>query len=377
MMGIPSVLGLLKVYSVEFVVDYFDRSRNFYINNMGFQETHCSTPAWENRFNTKAFYFSANDIKIMVSAPLSHHSYTAQYLKILCPGIRKVTFLVKNLNHTIEYLKNHHATFIHDVLEIESGHSQHRFITIATPIGFLEFTFLEIEGDEDEIPMFDHIPSDKTQKVTYQSIDHMTINARTIFPICYFLEHVLDFKKFWSVAFHTPDYQSGKKGTGLTSQVMYDPGSMVKFATNEPLYPHFNASQIQTFVERNHGAGIQHLALSVERLLDTIETLRSRGVEFLTTPDEYYDLLPERLAKQNVSNLKEDIDDLKKQGILVDGKDDKYLLQIFLKDASGLYHEEHAGPFFYEIIQRCGHPGFGEGNFRALFEAIELQESSQ
>jgi 4-hydroxyphenylpyruvate dioxygenase len=187
----------------------------------------------------------------------------------------------------------------------------------------------------------------------------------------------MDFKKFWNVSFHTPDYQSGKKGTGLSSQVMYDPASMVKFATNEPLYPHFNDSQIQTFVERNHGAGIQHLALSVDHLIDTIETLRSRGVEFLTTPDEYYNLLPERLAKQNVSNLKEDIDDLKKQGILVDGKDGKYLLQIFLKDASVLYHEEHAGPFFYEIIQRCGHPGFGEGNFRALFEAIELQESSQ
>ena len=373
----PSVLGIQKVYSVEFVVDNFDRSRNFYIDNMGFQETHCSTPAWEDRFKAKALYFSANDIKIMVAAPLSHHSYTAQYLKILCPGIRTVTFLVKDLDRTIEYLKDHSATFIHDVLEIESALSRHRFITIATPIGFLEFTFLEIEGDEDEIPMFDHFSSDKAQEVIYQNIDHMTVNARTIFPICHFLEYVMGFKKFWSVSFHTPDYRSGKKGTGLSSQVMYDPGSMVKFATNEPLYPHFNDSQIQTFVEKNHGAGIQHLALSVERLLDTIETLRSRGVEFLATPDEYYDLLPERLAKQNVSNLKESINDLKKQGILVDGKDDKYLLQIFLKDASVLYHEENAGPFFYEIIQRCGHPGFGEGNFRALFEAIELQESSQ
>ena len=67
--------------------------------------------------------------------------------------------------------------------------------------------------------------------------------------------------------------------------------------------------------------------------------------------------------------------DLKKAGILVDGQDGNYMLQIFLKDASVLYHEENAGPFFFEIIQRCGHPGFGEGNFRALFEAIELQES--
>ena len=158
---------------------------------------------------------------------------------------------------------------------------------------------------------------------------------------------------------------------------MYDPASEIKFASNEPLYPHFNDSQIQIFVEKNHGAGIQHLALSVDHLIDTIENMRSRGVEFLTTPNEYYDLLPDRLARQNVSNIKEDIGDLKEQGILVDGKDGDYLLQIFLKDASVLYQEENAGPFFYEIIQRCGHPGFGEGNFRALFEAIELQGSSQ
>lgn len=372
----PSVLGIQKVYSVEFVVDYFDRSRDFYINRMGFQEAYRSTQAWEERFKTKALYFSANDIKIKVAAPLSHHSYTAQYLKILCPGIRKVTLLVKNLDRTIEYLKNHHATFIHDVLESDSADSRHRFITIATPIGFLEFTFLEIEGDKEDIPMFENIKPAAGGADIYKHIDHMTINARTIFPIYHFLEHVMDFKKFWSVSFHTPDYHSGKKGTGLSSQVMYDPASQVKFATNEPLYPHFNDSQIQAFVERNHGAGIQHLALSVDHLVDTIETLRSRGVEFLATPDEYYDLLPERLAKQNVTSLKEDINDLKKQGILVDGEDGKYLLQIFLKDASVLYHEENAGPFFYEIIQRRGHPGFGEGNFRALFEAIELQESS-
>lgn len=377
MMEIPSVLGLLKIYSVEFVVDYFDRSRDFYINKMGFQETRRSTPAWEDRFKAKALYFSANDIKIMVSAPLSHHSYTAQYLKILCPGIRTVTFLVKNLDHTIDYLKNHHATFIHQVIEIESVHSRHRFITIATPIGFLEFTFLEIEGDEEDIPMFDPIVSNGGETVVYRKIDHMTINARTIFPIYHFLEHILDFKKFWSVSFHTPDYQTGKKGTGLSSQVMYDPASEIKFASNEPLYPHFNDSQIQIFVEKNHGAGIQHLALSVDHLIDTIENMRSRGVEFLNTPNEYYDLLPDRLARQNVSNIKEDIADLKEQGILVDGKDGDYLLQIFLKDASVLYQEENAGPFFYEIIQRCGHPGFGEGNFRALFEAIELQGSSQ
>ena len=256
--------------------------------------------------------------------------------------------------------------------------SRHRFITIATPIGFLEFTFLEIEGHGDEIPMFEKIPSSPSKEKNFFShIDHMTINARTIYPIYNFFETVMDFRKFWGVAFHTPDYKSGKKGTGLSSQVMYDPGSKVKFASNEPLYPHFYDSQIQTFVEKNHGAGIQHIALAVNNLLDTVEKLKAQGIEFLPTPDTYYDMLPERLAKQNINHIHENLADLKKQGILVDGKDGDYLLQIFLKDASMLYQEEKAGPFFYEIIQRRGHQGFGEGNFRALFEAIEWQESMQ
>ncbi len=373
-MDTPSALGIKKVYSLEFVVDFFDRSSNFYREKMGFSETHRSTPEWEEKFKSKAIYFSAHNTKIMLSSPLSTHSYTAQYLKILCPGIRNVTFQVKNLDKTIEHLKSHYGTFIHDVKENSSKNSRHRFISIATPIGFVEFTFLEIEGDEKEIPMFEFTNPDGDTS-PFKTLDHMTLNARTIYPIYNFFEQVMDLKKYWSVEFHTPDSKSGQKGTGLSSQVMYDPGSNVKFASNEPLYPHFNSSQIQTFVEKNHGAGIQHLAWGVQNIVDVVENLKRSGIEFLETPDTYYDLLPERLEQQNVGPLKEDISDLKKQRILVDGKDGKYLLQIFFKDASVLYQEEKAGPFFYEIVQRHGFQGFGEGNFRALFEAIELQES--
>ena len=376
-MDTPSILGIKKIYSVEFVVDDFDRSRSFYVGKMGFAETHRSQSEWESRFRSKALYFSANDIKLMISSPLSSSSYTAQYLKILCPGIRRVTFQVKNLDEACRYLKDHHVTFVHRPIEIESRESIHRLITIATPIGFLEFSFLEIEGDEEDIPMFEKIGTVDGTRSPFNNIDHMTINARTIYPIYSFFEHVMDLKKFWSVSFHTPDHKSGKKGTGLSSQVMYDPASEVKFASNEPLYPHFNESQIQTFVERNHGAGIQHAALAVDDIVSTVEQMKSRGIEFLDTPEEYYNLLPGRLAKQNIHELKENIEDLRRLAILVDGQDGNYLLQIFLKDASVIYHEEKAGPFFYEIIQRRGHPGFGEGNFRALFEAIELQESAQ
>jgi 4-hydroxyphenylpyruvate dioxygenase len=113
----------------------------------------------------------------------------------------------------------------------------------------------------------------------------------------------------------------------------------------------------------------------VPAILPAVSALAERGVEFLATPAAYYQMLPERLERLGLTGkVRESLDELRRHGILVDGKAGRYLLQIFLRDASALYHEEQAGPFFYEIIQREGHQGFGEGNFRALFEAIEREQ---
>jgi len=371
-----SVLGINKIFSLEFVVDYFDRSRDFYVEKMGFRETHRSMSEWESKFNSKGAYLRSNDIRILISTPKTPKSYTAEYLKVLSPGIRRATFLVKDLDIAVEYLESHNATFIHPIKEIKQADTTWRFTTIATPMGFLEFSFVEIDGDEEDIPMFERVQSIDSNLDLFNSIDHLTINTRTLFPVTSFFEHVLNFKPYWKVSFHTPDHQSGQKGTGLASRVMWDPGSRIKFASNEPLYPHYNDSQIQTFVLKNRGPGIQHAALTVNDIVKTTRNLQEKGIEFLHTPSSYYRLLSDRLKNQGVESIKESIEDLEEQGILVDGKDGAYLLQIFLKDASEFYHDDQAGPFFFEIIQRRGHDGFGEGNFKALFEAIELQETA-
>jgi 4-hydroxyphenylpyruvate dioxygenase len=106
-----------------------------------------------------------------------------------------------------------------------------------------------------------------------------------------------------------------------------------------------------------------------------VRGLRARGVDFMPTPGAYYDLLPARLENLGVGTIDEDIGVLRELEILVDGEGKKqYLLQIFLKEAAGLYQDPEAGPFFFEIIQRKGSNGFGAGNFRALFESIERQQ---
>ncbi len=122
---------------------------------------------------------------------------------------------------------------------------------------------------------------------------------------------------------------------------------------------------------------MQHVAFHVPSIIPTVDGLRRAGIEFLDTPVTYYDMLPQRLVEQKVTNFQESIDTLKKLGVLVDGDNDRYLLQIFMVEGGLMYDDAKAGPFFYEVIQRRGAQGFGEGNFRALFEAIERNQERQ
>lgn len=155
----------------------------------------------------------------------------------------------------------------------------------------------------------------------------------------------------------------GKK-TGLTSRALTSPCGKIRIPINEPSD---NKSQIQEYLEAYNGEGIQHIALSCDDIYRSVEALRAGGVRFLDTPDTYYEQVDQR-----VKNHCEDIARLKQNRILIDGEgidkmhgEDK-LLQIFT--------ETVIGPIFFEVIQRKGNEGFGEGNFRALFEAIEADQ---
>jgi 4-hydroxyphenylpyruvate dioxygenase len=155
----------------------------------------------------------------------------------------------------------------------------------------------------------------------------------------------------------------GRK-TGLTSRALTSPCGKIRIPINEPSD---RKSQIQEYLDAYHGEGIQHIALSTADIFATVERLRAKGVRFLDTPDAYYERIDARVA-----NHGEDLARLKANRILIDGegvdkdrREDK-LLQIFT--------ETVIGPIFFEIIQRKGNEGFGEGNFKALFESIEADQ---
>jgi 4-hydroxyphenylpyruvate dioxygenase len=149
------------------------------------------------------------------------------------------------------------------------------------------------------------------------------------------------------------DIRTGR--TGLISDVVESSCGKIKVPINEATE---KASQVQEFCDRMKGAGVQHLALLTTGIIDTLKDLRKQSFKFLSVPHTYYEVVPTR-----VPGVTENIAQLEELGILLDGDSTGYLLQIF--------SEEIVGPFFFEFIQRKGNRGFGEGNFRALFEAIE------
>lgn len=146
--------------------------------------------------------------------------------------------------------------------------------------------------------------------------------------------------------------------TGLVSDVVQSPDNRIIVPINEATEP---ASQVQEFVNRLKGPGVQHLAFLTTDIIPTLKNLRKTGMKFLAVPSTYYEEVPTR-----VPGVSEDLKVLEDLGILLDGEGGGYLLQIF--------SEEILGPFFFEFIQRKGNNGFGEGNFKALFQAIERDQ---
>jgi 4-hydroxyphenylpyruvate dioxygenase len=283
---------------------------------------------------------------------------------------------VKDAEAAKRVLETRGATFVTGIVsEASAGGAPYRWFEIATPLGDVRFRFVERAAGALP-PGFQPLESGAgTNPFELQVIDHVTSNFLTLEPHVTWLRDVMGFEEYWRVHFHTADIRGGQGGSGLASIVMWDPESGVKLANNEPAAPNYEASQIYKFVESNHGAGVQHVAFHVPRIVPAVEGLKQAGIDFLDTPVTYYDMLPSRLAERKVLNFKDNIEELKHLGILVDGEDDRYLLQIFMVEGGVMYRDEVAGPFFYELIQRRGARGFGEGNFRALFEAIERDQT--
>jgi 4-hydroxyphenylpyruvate dioxygenase len=190
------------------------------------------------------------------------------------------------------------------------------------------------------------------------TIDHIVGNVEHMEEWVSYYEEVFGMKEM----LHFSDKDISTEYSALMSKVVADGKGRVKFPINEPAEGK-RKSQIDEYLEYYEGAGAQHIAVATRDIVGTVERLAERGVQFLRTPDTYYDEAPERVGEIN-----ESMDDLRRLGILVDRDDEGYLLQIFTKPIGD------RPTVFFEIIERHGARGFGDGNFKALFEAIEREQ---
>jgi 4-hydroxyphenylpyruvate dioxygenase len=198
--------------------------------------------------------------------------------------------------------------------------------------------------------------------IRFQKVDHIVGNQPDLqmeSAVKYY-ENCLDWHRFWSV----DDKTMHTEYSALRSIVVTDYDENVKMPINEPAAGK-KKSQIQEYVDYYHDAGVQHIAMKTDDIIDTVEGMRERGVEFLSVPDTYYDILRKNLPDMNIK-VSEDIERIQKNQILIDYDEKGYLLQIFTKPV------EDRPTLFFEVIQRKNHEGFGVGNFKSLFQSIEL-----
>jgi 4-hydroxyphenylpyruvate dioxygenase len=185
-------------------------------------------------------------------------------------------------------------------------------------------------------------------------IDHLTHNVHR--------GRMAEWSEFYERLFNFREiryFDIEGQATGVKSKAMTSPCGKIRIPINEE--GNEKSGQIQEYLDMYRGEGIQHIALGSTDLYDTVDSLQMAGVKLLNTSETYYELLPKRIP-----NLSEDVQALKQRNILVEGKPGELLLQIF--------SENQLGPIFFEFIQRKGNEGFGEGNFKALFETMELDQ---
>ena len=352
-------VGIRKIEALHYYVRDLERTRRFFVDKLDFRELGASSPELEREGRQRAVAFQAGEATFVIHQPAGEGGRAWRYLRKHPEGVGTLVFEVEDIDRTFRLLDERGGTMITDVQRFEADGRRTAagsagalaMFSITTPFGDTTFRFIERRAPSPLFPGFvaaSAAASDAGNRFGFTRIDHLTSNFQTMKPALLWMEHVLGFEQIWEIAFHTNDVAATQKrehGSGLKSVVMGDPQSGIKFAvTTSRFRPYFKESQINIFAEDNRGDGVQHSALAVTDILATVRGLRARGVEFMSTPGSYFDMLPERLRTTGIGAVDESLDNLRELEILVDGdKARQYLLQIFLKEAAGTAPRSRSG----------------------------------
>ncbi len=364
--GAQDFLPLLGTDYVEFIVGNAKQAAHYYKTAFGFQSL--AYAGLETGSKDRASYAVVQDkIKLVFTTPLTAESELNDHIVKHGDGVKVVALWVEDARQAYEETTKRGAKSYQEpkVSKDENGEVVTAGIytygeTVHMFVERKNYNGVFLPGFEKWEPEYNPSPTG------LKYIDHMVGNVGwdEMNTWVKFYEDVMGFVNFLSF----DDKQIHTEYSALMSKVMSNGNGRIKFPINEPAEGK-KKSQIEEYLDFYGGPGVQHIAVATDDIIKTVADLKSRGVEFLSTPPQaYYDAIPERL-KKHMHRFKEDISELQKLGIMIDADEEGYLLQIFTKPV------EDRPTLFYEIIQRMGARGFGAGNFKALFESIEREQA--
>ena len=356
-------LPLLGTDHVELYVGNAKQAAHYYMSAWGFQPV--AYAGLETGLKDRVSYVLAQDkIRLVLTSPLKPGGEINRHINDHGDGVKAIALWVDDATKSYEETVKRGAESYMEPKTLEDTNGKVVLSGIHT---YGETVHIFVERSKYSGPF---LPGYRAWNPFYQPeplglkyIDHMVGNVgwNEMNKWCEFYAKVMGFAQL--VSFDDKDIST--EYTALMSKVMSNGNGRIKFPINEPADGR-KKSQIEEYIEFYNGAGVQHMALATDNIIETVTALRNRGVEFLTVPVTYYETVLDR-----VGEIDEELAPLRDLGILIDRDDEGYLLQIFTKPILD------RPTMFIEIIQRKGAKSFGKGNFKALFEAIEREQESR
>jgi 4-hydroxyphenylpyruvate dioxygenase len=348
---------------VEFYVGNAKQAAHFYKTAFGFQSLAYSGP--ETGVKDRASYaIRQNKLTLLLTTPIRANNPIADHIHKHGDGVKALALTVEDSTSAWEETTKRGGKSYMEPKILSDKYGEMVMSGIHT-YGDVVHLFIERGNYRGPfMPGFRKWESNYNPPDTgLQYVDHCVGNVALgrMNPWVKFYEDVMGFRNILSF----DDKDISTEYSALMSKVMSNGNGFVKFPINEPAEGK-KKSQVDEYLEFYDGEGVQHVAMATKNIIETVTDLQKRGVEFLNIPSNYYDTLLDR-----VGHIDEELNALKRLGILVDRDDEGYLLQIFTKPV------EDRPTLFFEIIQRKGAKSFGKGNFKALFEAIEREQAAR
>lgn len=357
-------LGLQDVDYVEHYVSNAKQSSHFYQTVFGFELKAFSGLETGNR-DRVSYLLEQGNIRFLLSSSLNSSSPIAKHVAKHGDGVRDIAMHVENVDRAYRETVKRGAKSVEEPHDLKDKNGKIRKAAIATYGDTIHTLIDRSEYGGIFMPGYEpaESPLKNVEPVGIQYVDHCVGNVEKgkMNEWVDFYRDVMGFTQY----IHFDDKDISTEYSALMSKVMAGGRGMIKFPINEPAEGK-KKSQIEEYLDFYEGPGVQHIALLTGDIIKTVKELKGRGLEFLHVPTTYYEELEDRVGK-----IDEPIDQLEDLGILVDRDNEGYLLQIFSKPVVD------RPTLFFEIIQRKGARGFGKGNFKALFQAIEREQEKR